>query len=154
MGVTVVVPPNLLTTKIQARVPPTFTAQRRTGRGMASACRASGWRGQKINAQHVSTLQGNCSHRIRRRTATSEATFLFHSPHFYPFTTHVTQALPLKSIKGEAGVKSRGRRREKTQHTTPLTRDLGTSPSLEELVTPTMSTPVQGNTNPSETHWK
>jgi hypothetical protein len=79
---------------------------------MAMARRTSGWRGQKINAQYVSTLQGNCSHRIRRRMATPEATlfvFLFHSPRFYPFTTNITRALTLEAIKGEAEATSKGR---------------------------------------------
>jgi hypothetical protein len=64
-----------------------------------------------------------------------EATFLFHSPCFYPFTMHVTRALPLKSIKGEAWAKSRKGEKEKKKYNTqqPLTRDLGTSPSLESL---------------------
>jgi hypothetical protein len=103
-------PHNLLATKTQAHAPPTFTAQRRTGQDMATTRHTSGWRGQKINVQYVSTLQGNCSHRIRR-AATPEATyfvFLFHSPHFYPFTTNVTRALPLEAIKGEAGATSKG----------------------------------------------
>jgi hypothetical protein len=37
--------------------------------------------------------------------------FLFHSPRFYPFTMNVTRALPLETIKGEAGSTSRGRGR-------------------------------------------
>jgi hypothetical protein len=96
--------------KIQAHAPPTFTTQGCTDQDMATARRTSGWRGQKINAQYVSTLQGNCSHRIRRRTATPEATFLFflfHSPYFYPFTINVTRSLPLETIKEEAGATSR-----------------------------------------------
>jgi hypothetical protein len=100
-------PPNLLATN----TPPTFTAQRRTGQGMATARHTSGWRGQKINAQYVSTLQWNCSHRIRRRTTTPEATFfvfLFHSPRFHPFTMNVTRALSLEAIKGAAGAMSKG----------------------------------------------
>jgi hypothetical protein len=84
---------------------------------MALACRTSERRGQKINASHDSTLQGNCSHRIRRRTATSEATFFCLSLSFSPFSPlyhNVTQALPLEAIKGEAGGESkRKERREK-----------------------------------------
>jgi hypothetical protein len=55
-------------------------------------------------------LQGNYFHRIRRRTATPEATFfvfLFHSLCFHPFTMNVIRALPLEAIKGVAEVKKR-----------------------------------------------
>jgi hypothetical protein len=98
--------------KIPAHAPPTFMAQGRTGQGMAPARRTSERRGQKINAPHDYTLQGNCSHWIRRRTATPEATFfafLFHFSRFHDFTVNVTQALPLEAIKGEAGAASEGR---------------------------------------------
>jgi hypothetical protein len=73
---------------------------------MATACCTSGWRGQKINACCISALQGNYSHWIRRKTAAPEAIFfifLFHFSPFHLFTTNVTQALPLETIKGEAG---------------------------------------------------
>jgi hypothetical protein len=40
----------------------------------------------KVNAQYVFTLQGNCSHWIRRRTATSEAIFFCFSLSFSPFS--------------------------------------------------------------------
>jgi hypothetical protein len=78
---------------------------------MAITRNTSRRRDQKINAQYVSTLQGDCSHRIRRKTATSKTTFfifLFHSFRFYPFTTNVTRALPLEAIKGEVGATSKG----------------------------------------------
>jgi hypothetical protein len=78
---------------------------------MATARHTSRWRDQKINAQYFSMLQGNCSHRIRRKTATPKATFfvfLFHSPYFYPFIMNITQALPLEAIKGEARATSKG----------------------------------------------
>jgi hypothetical protein len=78
---------------------------------MATTRHTSGWRGQKINVQYISTPQENCSHQIRRRMTTPEATFfvfLFHSPCFHPLTTNVTQALPLETIKGEARAMSRG----------------------------------------------
>jgi hypothetical protein len=68
-----------------------------------------------INALHDSVLQGNCSHQIRRRTATPKATFsafLFHFPRFHHFTANVTRALPLEVIKGEAGAMSKGIERE------------------------------------------
>jgi hypothetical protein len=69
---------------------------------MAIARHASRWGGQKINAQYVSTLQGNCSHRIRRRTATPEATFfvfLFHSLRFSPLYHKCNPSPPLRSYK-------------------------------------------------------
>jgi hypothetical protein len=109
-GVTTVVTPNPLATKIPAHALRTFTAQRRTCQSMAPTRRTSEQRGQKINVPHDSTLQGNCSHRIRRRTATPEATFfafLFHFLRFHYFTANVTQALPLEVIKGEAGATRR-----------------------------------------------
>jgi hypothetical protein len=64
----------------------------------------------KDQSPHDSTLQGNCSHRIRRRTTTPEAiffAFLFHFSYFHHFTANVTRALPLEVIKGEAGATSR-----------------------------------------------
>jgi hypothetical protein len=48
-------------------------------------------------------------HRIRRKKATPEATFVVFLFHFHLFTMNVTRALPLEAIKGEAGVTSRGR---------------------------------------------
>jgi hypothetical protein len=145
MGVTTTIPPNLLAKKIQAHAPPTFTAQRHTGQGMATTHHTNGWRGQKISAQYVSTLQGSCSHHIRRRTATSKAiffVFLFHSPYFHPFTTNVTRALPLEAIKGKAGATSKGAIKQQqlestsiktTHHAPPLTKDIGSALSLESL---------------------
>jgi hypothetical protein len=80
--------------------------------------------------------------------ATLEATFfifLFHSSDFYPFTTNVTQPLPLEAIKGEAGATSKGDDQATTDrvhlnrnhtsrfHAPPLTRDLGSTSSLESL---------------------
>jgi hypothetical protein len=49
----------------------------------------------------------NCSHRIRRKMATPEATFWFFSFIFHIFTTNVTRALSLEAIKGEVGATSR-----------------------------------------------
>jgi hypothetical protein len=77
---------------------------------MATTCYTSGWRGQKINAYCISLLQGNCSHRIRRKTAAPEATFFVFLFRLFPlhlFTTLVTGALPLETIKGEAGATSK-----------------------------------------------
>jgi hypothetical protein len=58
--------------------------------------------GQKINALHVFMLQGNYFHRIRRRTATPEATFsvfLFHSTRFLPLYHDCNLPPPLRSYK-------------------------------------------------------
>jgi hypothetical protein len=149
-GVTVTVPHNLLTMKIRAHAPLILTTQGRTSQSMATTRRTNGWRGQKTNALHVSTLQGNYSHRIRRRTTTPNAiffVFLFHSLRFHPFYYECNpkmkrrqQHLELTSI-------------ETRLHAPPLTRDLGSAPFLEKLVTLTTSTSVQDNTNRSNTHW-
>jgi hypothetical protein len=121
-GMTATISPKPLSTQIRVSIPPTFTAQRRTGQDMAPTRRTNERRGQKINIPHDSTLQENYSHQIRRRTATSEATFfvfLFHFPCFYHFTANVTRALPLKAIKGEAGTieKEEKTRQQPLEHT-------------------------------------
>jgi hypothetical protein len=67
---------------------------------MATARSTNKWRDQKINAYCISTLQENCSHRIRRKTAMTEATFVVFL--FHLFTMTITRALPLEAIKGEA----------------------------------------------------
>jgi hypothetical protein len=54
--------------------------------------------------------RGNCSRWIRRKTAAPEATFFVFSfifSPFYLFTTNVTRALSLETIKGEAGATSK-----------------------------------------------
>jgi hypothetical protein len=139
-GVMAVVPPNPLTMKIMA--------QRRIGQGMAPARRASERRGQKINVPHDFTLQGNCSHRTRRRTATPEASFfafLFLFSRFHPFTANVTRALPLEAIKGRQGPERsrttepnrketmKQQQLEPTQNHHHHPRDLGPAPSLKSL---------------------
>jgi hypothetical protein len=81
---------------------------------MAPVCRTGERSGQKINALHDSMLQGNCSHRIRRRTATPEATFFYLSLLFSPFSPlyrKCNPSPPLKSYKREAEATSR---RDKT----------------------------------------
>jgi hypothetical protein len=75
---------------------------------MATARSTSRWRGQNTNACRISVLQENCSHRIRRKTATPVATFVVFLFHFHLFTTNATRALPLEAIKGEARATSRG----------------------------------------------
>jgi hypothetical protein len=117
---------------------------------MATTHRTGKQRGQKINALHNSTLQENCSHWIRRRTAMPEATFfafLFYFPCFHYFTTNVTRALPLEVIKGEAGARTtraiKRKKRKNDQATIARThlsrnhhhhsRDLGSALFLESL---------------------
>jgi hypothetical protein len=90
--------------------------------------------------------------------------FLFLLFLFSSFVAIITQALSLKAIKGEAGTSSRRRISDQRVDqdiespspeltpTHPFTRDLGFVPSLERLVTPTTSTPVQGNTSSSSIH--
>jgi hypothetical protein len=82
--------------------------------------------------------------------ATPEATFVIFLFYFHLFTMNVTQALPLEAIKGEAGATSREGNNAKARthrsnqleltatkkshiHEPPLTRDLGSAPSLESL---------------------
>jgi hypothetical protein len=163
-GVTVTVPPNLLTTKIRVHAPPILMTQGRIGQTMATARRTSGWRGQKINTLHVSTLQGNYSHRIKRRKATPEATFfvfLFYSLCFHPFYHECNPSPPLGSYKRGVRGGKKGRKettprthlnRIQTSRTTTHKRP-GTCSLSQKLVTPTTSTPVQGNTKRNETHW-
>jgi hypothetical protein len=144
MGMTTTIPPKSLSTQIRVSIPPTFTAQRRTGQDMSPARRTSEQRGQKINIPHDSTLQGNYSHRIRRRTATPEATFfvfLFYFSCFYHFTANITRALPLEAIKRKAGTIEKVEKNKATTARTHLnrnhhhhhSRDLGPALSLESL---------------------
>jgi hypothetical protein len=54
--------------------------------------------------------KGSYSRRIRRETAAPEViffVFLFHIFLISPFTINVTRALPLETIKGEAGATSK-----------------------------------------------
>jgi hypothetical protein len=88
---------------------------------------------------------------------------------FSSFVTVVTRALSLKTIKGEAGTPPRKKERRRISDqrvgqdiefpspqltpTHPFTRDLGSVFSLERLITPTISTSVQGNMSSSSIHW-
>jgi hypothetical protein len=89
---------------------------------MATACCTSGCKGQKINNVASLRYKGNYSHRIRRKTATPEATFLFFSSIFSPFhlfTMNVTRALSLETIKGKAGATSKKTSIRETMTHTP-----------------------------------
>jgi hypothetical protein len=144
-------PPNPLATKIQVHVSPSFMAQRRIGQGMATARRTSRWKGQKINAPHVSTLQGNCFHRIRR-TATSKTTFFCLSLSFSPFLLLYHESNPSSPLSykrrgrghiwggdraiqrsNDLAIKQQQLEPIETTSPPPLTRDLGPDPSLESL---------------------
>jgi hypothetical protein len=81
----------------------------------------------------------NCSCRIRRKTVTPEATFfvfLFRLFLFRLVTTSVTQALPLETIKEEAGIASHGMDRIESHHEHTSLRGHHTHPSLEETWDP------------------
>jgi hypothetical protein len=108
--------------------------------------------------------RGNCSHRIRRKMAAPEATFFVFLFYLFPISSFYHEcnpSPPLGTIKGEAGATSRGietsnERRNKHTHTPP--RQPHTSPPrkrpvihslFRKLVTPTTSTPVQGNMSSS-----
>jgi hypothetical protein len=85
---------------------------------MATTHFTSGRRGEKLNAHYISALQGKLlmpdkeedSHTRGHLFCFSLLSFLL-SP-FYLSTTNVTRALPLGTIKGEAGATSRGSRIE------------------------------------------
>jgi hypothetical protein len=107
---------------------------------MATACCTSGWRGQKINVYCISVVQEKLLPPDKEEDGrTPRPPFLFFSFIFSPFhlfTTNVTRALPVGTIKDEEGATSRGieasneRRNEHTHtsprqpHTSPLKRDL------------------------------
>jgi hypothetical protein len=106
------------------------------------------------------------------KTVTPEAflfVFLFLLFPFSSFVTIVTRASSLKAIKGETGTLPRKKERWRISDqragqdiespspqltpTHPFTRDLGSIPSLERLVTPTTNTLVKGNMSSSSIHW-
>jgi hypothetical protein len=120
-GMTATISPKPLSTQIRVSIPPTFTAQRRTGQDMAPTRRTNERRGQKINIPHDSTLQENCSHRIRRRTTTSEATFFCLSlpfSLFLPLYRKCNPSPPLKSYKrGGRDDRKRGKNKATTART-------------------------------------
>jgi hypothetical protein len=78
---------------------------------MATARYTSGCRGQKLNAHYVSALQDKLLTLDKEEDGHTQGhlfVFLFHLFPFHLFTTNATQALPLGTIKGEAGATSRG----------------------------------------------
>jgi hypothetical protein len=90
---------------------PSSTAQKHTGRSMATSCYTSGWKGQKINVCCISALQGKLLPPDKEedsRTRDHLFVFLFRLFPTSPFITNITRALPLETIKGEARDTSRG----------------------------------------------
>jgi hypothetical protein len=90
---------------------------------MATACCTSRWRGQKINACCISTLQGKLLPLDKEEDGHTRGhlfyffSFIFFL--FHLFTTNVTRALSLKTIKGEAGATSKRRNAGTNTHTSP-----------------------------------
>jgi hypothetical protein len=106
MGVTTTIPPTPSLRKSERTYRPSSTAQKHTGRSMATTCCTNGWRGQKINARYISTLQGNLLTPNKEEDGHTRGHFFCFSlssfPYFTFFTTNITRALPLETIKGEA----------------------------------------------------
>jgi hypothetical protein len=103
--------------------------------------------------------RGSYSRRIRRKTAALEATFfvfLFHLFPIPPFYHKCNLSPPLgyyKSGGRDTHLNKITRQQDnKTTHAPPLKRPRIRSLS-QKLVTPTTSTPVQGNTSSSRIHW-
>jgi hypothetical protein len=135
---------------------PSSTAQKHIGRSMAIACCTSGWRGQKLNAHYISAPQGKLFTPDKEeddRTQGHVFSFIFFP--FHLFTTNVTRALSLGTTKGEAGATFRKRRGHTSlsQHTYTPPKRHGICSLSRKLVTPTMSTSMQGNTSNSRIHW-
>jgi hypothetical protein len=78
---------------------------------MATACNTSGRRGQKINACCISALQGKLLPPDKEEDGRTRGHLfcfsLFPFLYFIFFTTNVTRALSLETIKGEAGTDRR-----------------------------------------------
>jgi hypothetical protein len=86
---------------------------------MATARCTSGRKGRKLDAHCISTLQGKLLTPDKEedgRTRGHLFVFLFRLFHFHLFTTNVTRALPLKTIKGEAEATSRVPSEKNTPH--------------------------------------
>ena len=108
--------------------------QKHTGRSMAATSCTSGRRGQKLDAHCVSALQGKLLTPNKEEDGHTRGhlfVFLFYLFPFHLFTTNVTRALPLGTIKGEAGATSKrtrlkhnSLRKHSSSHTTKETWDL------------------------------
>jgi hypothetical protein len=102
---------------------------------MVTARCTNGQRGQKLDAHYIPALQGKLLTPDKEEDGHARGhlfVFLFHLFPFHLFTTIVTPALPLGTIKGEAGATSSGTLRLKhnslgknsSSHTTKETWDL------------------------------
>jgi hypothetical protein len=106
-GVTTTIPPNPISTQIRTHVPPILDgAEAYRTKSMATACCTSGWRGQKLNAHNVSALQGKLLTPDKEKDGHTQDHLFCYSllsfSHFTFFTTNVTRALTLETIKREA----------------------------------------------------
>jgi hypothetical protein len=148
-GVTTTIPPTPLSTQIQVPYRLSSMAQKHIEQSMATTRCTSGWRGQKINACCIAALQDNCSHRIRRKTATPKATFCL-SLSFSPFYRKCNPSPPLGNYKsGGRDTNGRGSREiwqsdrvHLTNTRTTLPKRSGIRSLSRKLVTPTTRTPV------------
>jgi hypothetical protein len=76
---------------------------------MATTRYTSGQRGQNLDTDCVSALQGKLLTPDKEEDShTRGHLFLFHLFPFHLFTTNVTRALPLGTIKGKVGATSGG----------------------------------------------
>jgi hypothetical protein len=120
---------------------------------MATTRRTSGWKGQGLDAHYVPALQDKLLTPDKEEDGHTRGHLfvflflLFPISHFYH---KCNPSLPLGNYKRE-GMNTHT---WLGQHTHLPRRDLGSALSLKKkLVTPTTSTPVQGNTSSSNTHW-
>jgi hypothetical protein len=155
-GVAATIPPNLSLCKSEHTHRPSSMVQPHIGQSMATTCCTSGWRGPKINVHYISVLQGNLLTPDKEEDGRAQGhlflSFSFIFSLFHLFITNVTRALPLETIKWEAGATlERGtsqrwhthltetsrRRHTHLTKTTPHMqlprRDLGYIPFLESL---------------------
>jgi hypothetical protein len=105
---------------------------------MATAHCTNGWKGQKLNAHNISAPQGKLLTPDKEKDGRTRGHLFFSLLFpFHLFTTTVTRALPLGTIKGEAETGRRGDtslspHTYSTKHTLHQ-RDLRSISSLESL---------------------
>jgi hypothetical protein len=149
-GVTTTVLPNPLSTQIWAHAPPILDGTKPHRSNVATTRWTSGRRSQKLDAHCILALQGKLLTSDKEEDSHAQGhlfVFLFHLFSFHLFTTIVTRAFPLRTIKGEAEATSR---RGPIKNTTGWASTQTHAPpkrlriySLSRtLVTPTMSTLV------------
>jgi hypothetical protein len=115
--------------------------------------------GEAKKSMHISSLcyKGSCSRRIRRKTAAPEDTFfvfLFRLFSILPFyhKRNLSPTLGNYKRRGRGHIYGRRTHLAKTTHTYPSKRP-GIRSLSRKLVTPTTSTPMQGNISSSRIHW-